>query len=95
MARHNGTSAKVWLAVLNEGGRVSAKEAAKLLPETDVESVRGNLNAMVESGTLQKFEPALGRNGARFGVTPACKVPHGVIIGEVLEAMKESAQEVE
>lgn len=71
-----------------------AKEAAKLAPDMDSESVRCNLNAMVDNGAMARFDPEPGMGGARFGVTPACRIPNGLTIGEVLEALQESAPDL-
>lgn len=83
MAEQNGVSAKLWLALLKEGGRHSATEVATLIEESNSAGVHQLLASLVATRSLRKFEKLPGGR-VQFGVTAACRVPRGVTIADVL-----------
>lgn len=73
----------MWLAILKEGGRSTAGEAAAMaraeVPPGPV------LAQLVKNGALRRYEAPEGkRQGLRFGVTADCTVPLGVTIADIL-----------
>lgn len=83
MAR-TGITGKLWLALLKEGGRLTAVETADLVKEADRANARVVLFGMAELGSVRKYDPPTGKHGTRFGVTRECKVPAGITIGDIL-----------
>lgn len=91
MPAMNGKTARLWLAMLREGGRSTSGEVAGLC---DLESAETSniLSSMVSHGTARKFAPPAGKIlGAKYGVTADCKVPIGVTISEIMACMSEAA----
>lgn len=83
MARQNGDSAALWLAILKEGGRSTSGEAAAATGRkpTGLNSV---LDSLARAGSLRKYPAPAGHHGVRFGVTADCIVPHGVSVADIL-----------
>lgn len=78
------SNAAVWLMMLKEGGRWTAAEVGQRLA-IDQTAAASALRAMHEFGTVQKWERSPANDRVRFGVTPACKIPRGVTISDVIE----------
>lgn len=83
MAEKKGMTARVWLAMLNVGGRYSAGEIAQLVDEPDTTAVHQLLASMVRGSSVRRFDKVVG-HPVQFGVTAACRVPQGITIGDVL-----------
>lgn len=85
MARPTGDSGKLWLALLKEGGRKSAREAADLTSHYDTTVAGSLLKSMEKCGSVRKFPVTPGSRNIKYGVTLQCRVPIGVTIGEILD----------
>lgn len=77
------SNAAVWLMLLKEGGRWTAVEVAARTRQ-DQTAAAASLRAMHEFGTVQKWDRSADNDRVRFGVTPACKVPRGISISDIL-----------
>lgn len=75
----------IWLHLLRQGGFHSTGEISKALSDTTVfANLYATVAEMARSGAVIK-------RGQQYGVTVACRVPRGVSVGDVTEAL--SAQE--
>lgn len=81
--RFTGSTSRVWLALLQAGGRLTATEVAALADDVAPDGIRALLHALSRSGAARKYEDT---SPMRYGVTPACRVPMGVTIGDILAA---------
>jgi predicted transcriptional regulator len=77
----------VWLMMLKQGGRWTAAEIGVHLG-TDQSSAATALRAMVEFGTMARWDRSETNDRVRFGVTADCKVPRGVSVKEITEALQ-------
>lgn len=85
MARPTGDSARVWLWMMKEGGRHAPPEIVKGCGLLDPAAASTLLTGMVNSGAAVRYQTE-GKRGSRYGVTPGCKVPHGVTVRELMDA---------
>lgn len=75
---------EMWLFLLKEGGRWCGSELHKAmnLERRRVAVLVGN---MADTGQITRYEKTGPRSRVRFAVTPACKIPQGVTLAELME----------
>lgn len=80
---HDGLSRRMWLLMLEQGGRWTTTELAEKL---DVHPDKAGSIAyfMVRSGTARKVRSGKRKNGAAFIVTNECMVPRDMKLGDLL-----------
>lgn len=84
-AGHDGLSRRMWLLMLEQGGRWTAAELAEKcgVPVKKAESLAA---FMVRSRTAKKVRSGKRKNGVAYMVTEGCEVPRGMNLGALLQA---------
>jgi hypothetical protein len=75
----------VWLQMLAEGGYTTLREARQTFADCPPRVDR-ILQALAEQGCCVSAQDPTRPGGVRYGITPACKVPRDVKLGEILKA---------
>jgi predicted transcriptional regulator len=77
----------VWLAMLKQGGRWTAAEVGALIG-TDQSAAGTALRSMSDFGTVHRWDRSDTNDRVRYGVTADCKVPRGVAVKDIAEALR-------
>lgn len=77
------TATKAWLHMLREGGLWTVPELVTVCG-LQRDTFRNHLARWTEAGCAVK-------RGTKFGVTPACKIPHGITLAELQDALAANA----
>jgi predicted Rossmann-fold nucleotide-binding protein len=81
-----GTTKRLWLWLLLEGGYSSVTEIAEALG-MERKPLDKTVIGLCDRGYLEKVaQSARAKNAVAFGVTPRCKVPQGVMLQELVLA---------
>lgn len=75
-----GFAADLWLFIAANGRTTLEDIRANFTPEDYSETLRSRVKHLVEYGALHRYAPGI------YGVTPACRVPIGLTVAEILEA---------
>jgi hypothetical protein len=86
MSKVTGDTARIWLWLLKEGGRHAAVEVANGCELLDTAAAFTLLRSMTEYGSAMRWQVE-GKRGSRYGVTPGCRVPQGVTVRELMDAV--------
>lgn len=87
MTKDDQTQTKrLWLRMLEWGGRWSAAEIAKLIG-VPAENADKLLRSLVDRGYLKTYPRSDRKNGVAFGIDASCKIPRGLTVRDVLKVM--------
>lgn len=84
-AWHDGLSRRMWLLMLEQGGRWTAAELAAKCG-VQVKKAESMAAFMVRSRTAKKVRSGQRKNGVAYMVTEGCEVPRGMNLGALLQA---------
>ena len=80
--KRNGLAKQIWLYIVKEGGRWTPEEIADQFGVPRQIAALAMHNMTSRTGALLRVKV---RGRAKFGVTQACTIPHGVRLNELLE----------
>jgi len=87
MPSQTGASHKLWLFMLEHGGRWTAAELAEQIG-SEAPYADDLVRSMARTGAVTRYRSSTGRkNGAAFGVSPANRVPLNLKVGQLVEAL--------
>jgi hypothetical protein len=93
-----GLARELWLTMLREGGRWTARELEEQLP-AEMQAAKGARSVLLEMARIgmatrygtQPTGGTVGRKPYAYGVTPECRMPRAVTVGDVLACVKAPA----
>lgn len=77
-------TSRLWLRMLEWGGRWTANEIAKLLG-VPAENADKLLRSLVDRGYVKTYPRTGRKNGVAFGIDQTCKIPRGLTVRDVLK----------
>jgi len=83
----DGTTKRVWLHLLEQGGHHTPEEVSRALLEADSRKVGTILSSLATGGSVKRFARP-GHVHSTYGVTLDCKVPFGVLMSEIAEVLQ-------
>jgi hypothetical protein len=85
MSKSPSLTSRLWLFMLEHGGRWTVSELAEEVGETP-ERIDRVLWFMHTVGSVNKARSGQRKNGVAFGVTPRNRIPNGVTVAAVIGA---------
>lgn len=85
-AKHSGITQRVWLFLLEHGGRWTVAELAEQTGNGTAYMDR-ILWSMHDVGSVSKYRSSQRKNGTAFGVSQKNRIPQGITLQQVTKAM--------
>lgn len=86
MPAQTGASHKLWLFMLEHGGRWTATELAEQIG-TEAPHADDLVRSMARTGAVTRYRSGQRKNGASFGVSPSNRVPLNLKVGQLVKAL--------
>lgn len=82
----SGVTQRLWLFMLEQGGRWTVAELAEQMGQgaTYMDRI---LWSMHDVGSVTKYRSGARKNGVAFGVSPRNSMPHGLKLQQVAQAL--------
>lgn len=86
MKRQTGITQRIWLFMLENGGRWTVAELAEQMGGVACAYMDRIVWSMHDCGSVTKYRSGQRKNGTAFGVSPRNRIPQGLSLADVMRA---------